>query len=71
MADAHRSRGMIKLERSSTQQYLARYAVDKDSMFTAKARVKLRSPYPNPFNGNIKVLLMNDMEWDVALQSEE
>ena len=71
LTEAHISKGSVKLDKNNSQQYLARFAVNQDSMFHAKARVKLKSPFNMPMNANIKMLLMNDMEWDVALQSEE
>jgi hypothetical protein len=71
LASAHRSNGFVRLERDNLHQYLARFAVDKDSLFHAKARVRLVNPYEIPFNANIKILLMNDMEWDMALETDD
>ena len=52
-------------------KYLARFAVDRDSLFTATARLRLKSRYYQTFNARVSVLLMNDKEWDMALQSED
>jgi len=61
----------VRLERDNLHQYIARFAVNKDSLFHAKARVRLFNPSDIPFNTNLKILLMNDMEWDMALETDD
>jgi hypothetical protein len=51
-------------------QYIARFAVGKDSMLGVKARLRMASPETNGRKFNLKVLLMNDAEWDLALESD-
>ena len=40
-------------------------------MFHAKARVRVFSQSDTPFNTNLKILLMNDMEWEMALETDD
>lgn len=61
--------GSTKLVSESKTQYLARFAVEKESMFGVRARLRMASPEANGRKFNLRVLLMNDAEWDMALES--
>ena len=71
VANWHYSSGSISLTQYETHKFLARFAVDQDVYFDVKTRIKLRTPANIPFSADIKISLMNDMEWDTALESED
>lgn len=50
-------------------EYAARFAVNKDSLLHVKIRAKLESFFDKSYNADIKLLLMNDAEWDMALET--
>jgi hypothetical protein len=62
--------GKVKMLSEGRTQYIARFAVGKDSMLGVKARLRMASPETNGRKFNLKVLLMNDAEWDLALESD-
>ena len=63
--------GSFRFSKSNNNQYLARFAVEENAIFEVKARLKLKEPFRVPFSHDIKILLMNDKEWDLALETED
>ncbi|CAI2370950.1 unnamed protein product [Moneuplotes crassus] len=61
--------GSTTIDTVSYTKYIARFAVNQDSILDVKLRTRFQQNY-NQNYVNVKLLLMNDAEWDMALESD-
>lgn len=62
--------GSTRIESQELTEYTARFAVNQDSLLHVKIRAKTSSYYDKQYNANIKLLLMNDAEWEMAMEND-
>lgn len=60
----------IKITPDELVKYTTRFAVNQDSLLKVRARAKVNTPTHQGQTANIKVLLMNDAEWDMSLETD-
>jgi len=62
--------GSTKISSIDLTQFISRFAVNKDSLLHVKIKARVNSFYSQDYTANIKALLMNDAEWDMALETD-
>ena len=62
--------GSTKISSIDLTQFISRFAVNKDNLLHVKIKARVDSFYSQDYTANIKALLMNDAEWDMALETD-
>jgi hypothetical protein len=68
---ALRQHALISFYQPKTTQYLNRFAVDNGSMLNVRVKVRTDIGFMQNYENTLELLLMNDQEWEMALQTED